>query len=74
MANKAPGLFKSSEAPVKRQVLKLLLQNCQDNDATLCVAYRSPFDLFAEVTSRTEWLPRLDSNQDTQIQSLESYL
>lgn len=58
VANKAPGLFKSSEVTVKRQILKLLLQNCQVNDASLCVAYRSPFDLFAKATSRTKWLPR----------------
>lgn len=57
VANKAPGLFKSSEVTVKRQILKLLLQNCQVDDVSLCVAYRSPFHLFAKATSRTEWLP-----------------
>ena len=73
VANKAPGLFKSSEATVKRQILKLLLQNCQANGATLSVAYRSSFDLFAKATSRTEWLPRMDSNHDKQIQNLLCY-
>ncbi len=61
VANKAPGLFRSSEVTVKRQILKLLLQNCQVDDVSLCVAYRSPFDLFAKATSRTEWLACLDN-------------
>jgi hypothetical protein len=68
VANKAPGLFKSSEVQVKRQILKLLLQNCQVDDVSLCVAYRSPFHLFAKATSRTEWLPELDNTKNLQAQ------
>jgi hypothetical protein len=60
VANKAPSLFKGSEPTVKRQILKLLLQNCQVKGVTLYPTYRSPFDMFAEGASRTKWLPLLD--------------
>ena len=60
VANKAPDLFKSSESQVKRQILKLLLQNCQVNDVTLCPTYRSPFHVFVKGASRQKWLPHLD--------------
>ncbi|OGW90904.1 MAG: hypothetical protein A3D28_06410 [Omnitrophica bacterium RIFCSPHIGHO2_02_FULL_63_14] len=59
VANKAPDLFKSSESQVKRQILKLLLQNCQVNDVTLCPTYRSPFHVFVKGASRQKWLPGL---------------
>ena len=36
VASKAPSFFKSSEPEVKRQIVKLVLQNCSVNDATLC--------------------------------------
>ena len=62
VANKAPALFKGSEPTVKRQILKLLLQNCQVNGATLCPTYRSPFGAFAKGASHQKWLPGQGSN------------
>ncbi|MDD5237350.1 MAG: recombinase family protein [Candidatus Omnitrophica bacterium] len=62
LANKAPALFESSEPEIKRQLLKLTLQNCELNDATLCPTYRKPFSIFAEGLSRHNLLPREDSN------------
>ena len=73
IANRAPDIFKSSEPATKRELIKLILQNPVVKDATLCATYRSPFNLFAEGASRQEWLPRVDSNHDAEIQSLVAY-
>ena len=62
LANKAPKLFESSEPTVKHQLLKLLLQNCTVNDATLIPQIRSPFHMFVKGASRHEWLPGQGSN------------
>ncbi|MDD5432508.1 MAG: recombinase family protein [Candidatus Omnitrophica bacterium] len=62
VANKAPQLFESSEPEIKRQLLKLTLQNCELKDATLCPTIRRPFSIFAEGSSRQNWLPLVDSN------------
>ena len=63
LANRAPEVFESSEPEAKRQILKILLQNCLVKDATLIPTTRSPFSLLAKGASRQEWLPRLGSNQ-----------
>ena len=62
LANKAPAIFKSSEPEVKRQLIKLILQNPTINDVTLCATYRNPFSMFAKGASRHNWLPGQDSN------------
>jgi hypothetical protein len=58
LANKAPQLFESSEPEIKRQLLKLTLQNYELHDATLCPTYRSPFCIFAEGSSLHTELPK----------------
>jgi hypothetical protein len=58
IANKAPAIFKSSEAEVKRQLIKLVLQNPTINDVTPSATYRKPFSIFAEGSSRHTWLPK----------------
>ena len=63
LASRAPEVFESSEPAAKRQILKILLQNCVVNDATVVPTIRSPFSLFAKGASRIAWLPRLGSNQ-----------
>ena len=62
IANKAPALFKGSEPETKRQILKLLLQNCEVKGVNLCPTYRSPFGSFAKGASRQKWLPGQGSN------------
>jgi hypothetical protein len=57
LANRAPEIFESSEPEAKRQILKILLQNCVVNDATLVPTIRSPFSLLAKGASRQEKLP-----------------
>jgi len=57
VANRAPEIFEGSEPAAKRQILKILLQNCVVNDATLVPTIRSPFSLLAKGASRHKWLP-----------------
>lgn len=57
LSNKAPEIFDSSEPTAKRQLLRLLLQNCVVDDATLVPTIRSPFHYFVKGASRHEWLP-----------------
>jgi site-specific DNA recombinase len=63
LASRAGELFESSGPELKRQILKLVLQNCEVDGVSLCPTYRSPFNLMAEGAFRTNWLPGLDSNQ-----------
>ena len=60
LANKAPTIFKSSEPEVKRQLIKLILQNPIVNGTTLNATIRKPFSLWAKGPSRTNWLPQVD--------------
>lgn len=62
LSQRAADLFDSSEPVVKRQIIKLLLQNCEVGDVSLCPTYRSPFHVFAEGAIRQEWLPSQGSN------------
>ncbi len=62
LANKAPEIFKSSEAEVKRHLIKLVLQNPVINDTTLSAIIRNPFNIFAEGASRHTWLPGQSSD------------
>ena len=64
LASRAGQIFESSEPVAKRQLLKLLLQNCIVNDATLVPTIRSPFHLFVKGASRTAWLPELVGNKN----------
>jgi len=52
LANKASAIFKSSEPDVKRQLIKLILQNPVINDATLNATIRKPFSLWAKKFGR----------------------
>jgi hypothetical protein len=61
LANKAPAIFKSSEPDVKRQLIKLILQNPAINDATLNATIRKPFSLWAKGLPRITKLPTMDS-------------
>ena len=68
VANQGPEIFESSEPEARRQVLKILLQNCVVNDATLIPQIRSPFSLFAKGASRLRWLADVDAKRTTQRQ------
>ncbi len=62
LANRASALFKSSEPKLKRQILKLALQNCTIKDENLSFTYKNPFNVLAEGVYCNNWLPGQDSN------------
>ena len=62
LANRANELFLSSEPNIKRQLLKLVLQNCEIKDGTLRYSLNYPFSEIFNYTKRQEWHPWPDSN------------
>lgn len=63
LASKASELFKSSEVSEKKLIIKSTLQNLEMDQGILRYSWLKPFDKIAYFTERTDWLPRLDSNQ-----------
>lgn len=63
LASKAGELFESSEPAEKREILKLLLQNCTLDGTSVCYDLKKPFDTLFDLGSRHIWLPRVDSNR-----------
>jgi DNA invertase Pin-like site-specific DNA recombinase len=62
LCNKAHRLY-LQQTPLKRaKLLHYLLSNCALDNATLCPTYRKPFDIIAKGLSRSNWLPREDSD------------
>ena len=60
LADRAYELFKSSEAEEKRQLLKLVLQNCKLKGKKLQYTLKKPFDSILFHSSRSAWLPLKD--------------
>ena len=56
LANRAYDLFLSSELTIKRQLLKLLLQNCEIKDASLTYKLNYPFSTIFNYTKSHNWL------------------
>ena len=62
LCNKAHRLY-LRQTPMKRtKLLRYILSNCTLVDGSLTPTYRKPFDLLAKGLSRSEMLPREDSN------------
>lgn len=59
----APLLFKSSNAPLKNKLLKILLSNLEIKENHLSYKRWSPFDALASCIETQSWLRQLDSNQ-----------
>jgi len=57
LANKAYDLFISSEPEIKRQLLQLVLQNCEIKDASLTYKLNYPFSAIFNCTQSQTWLP-----------------
>ena len=57
LANRAYDLFLSSEPDIKRQLLKLLLQNCEINNGSLRYTLNYPFSTIFKYTKSHNWLP-----------------
>lgn len=62
LASRASELFESSEVEEKRQLLKLILQNCKLKERKLQFTLEKPFDTILHYANRSAWLPGLDSN------------
>ena len=56
LANRAYDLFLSSEPDIKRQLLKLLLQNCEINNGSLRYTLNYPFSTIFKYTKSHNWL------------------
>jgi hypothetical protein len=54
-------------------LLSLVPSNCVIDELNVYPEYNIPFNLIAQSAKTEDWLGGLDSNQDSQIQSLESY-
>ena len=60
LANRAYDLFKSSEPGIKRQLLKLVLQNCEIDNVSLRYTLNYPFSAIFNFTNSHKWLPLYD--------------
>jgi len=56
LANRAYDLFLSSEPAIKRQLLKLLLQNCEIDHGSLRYTLNYPFSAIFSYTKSHSWL------------------
>ena len=62
LASKAGELFESSEPDEKREILKLLLQNCTLNGSSVCYDLKKPFDTLFDLGTRQIWLEERNCN------------
>lgn len=51
-----PELYKSSTNPMKRQLINIVLSNCQLDGVSLCYKIRKPFNDFANINGFEDWL------------------
>ena len=63
LCNRAYGLYLQQEPREGAKILHTILSNCTMDGVTLVPEMRKPFDIIVKGLSRTEWLPRLGSNQ-----------
>ena len=63
LAKRALDIFKSSEVPEKRQLLKFLFQNLRLDGKNPLYELSSPFNLLAELSTCPNWLRGPDSNR-----------
>ena len=63
LCNRAYGLYLQQESREGAKILHTILSNCTMDGVTLVPEMRKPFDIIVKGLSRTEWLPRLGSNQ-----------
>ena len=60
LASRAYDLFLSSEPMIKRQLLKLLFQNCEIENGSLRYTLNYPFSEIFSYTKSHNWLPLYD--------------
>lgn len=62
LASRCADLFERSTIDEKRQMIGFVLSNLELEGPNLRYALRKPFDLFADLASRQEWLPAPSAN------------
>ncbi len=62
LANKASELFESSKTSEKRELINFVFSNLSLRGKELEYTLRQPFDMMVNLSTRSEWLPRKDSN------------
>ncbi len=62
LAHSEYDLFLSSDPDIKRQLLKLVLQNCEIDNGSLTYTLNYPFSAIFDCTKRSDWLLGQDSN------------
>lgn len=62
LASNIVELFDRSNTDEKRQLIGYMFSNLELEDSKLRYTLRKPFNLFADLASYKEWLPRKDSN------------
>lgn len=67
IASRAPELFESSEQDEKRELLKLLLQNCTLDGRIVHYDLKKPFDSIFVFGSRQNWLPLVDVFRNREV-------
>jgi site-specific DNA recombinase len=73
LAQKAHSMYLAQDPAEQAKLLSLVLSNCEVDEVSVYPKYNIPFNLIAQRAKTEDWLGGLDSNQDSQIQSLESY-
>jgi site-specific DNA recombinase len=73
LAQKAHSLYLAQDPAEQAKLLSLVLSNSEVDEVSVYPKYNMPFDLIAQRAKTEDWLGGLDSNQDSQSQSLESY-
>ncbi|MFC1700376.1 recombinase family protein [Patescibacteria group bacterium] len=63
LCHTAHKLFLSGNIDQKKALLRSVSSELYLKDGKVDVTYKNPFDVIAKAGSRTDWLPRLDSNQ-----------
>lgn len=65
LSQRAHSLYLKQNFREKAKLIRILTSNCTLLNATPYPTYRKPFDLLAKGLSRSNWLPREDSNLRT---------
>jgi site-specific DNA recombinase len=73
LAQNAHSLYLAQNSTEQAKLLSLVLSNSEIDEVSVYHQYKMPFNLIAQRAKTEDWLGGLDSNQDSQSQSLESY-
>ncbi len=73
LSNRLYSLYVNGTDEAKAKIARQIASNYSFDGATLTPTYKKPFSFWAKGLECPNWLPRMDSNHDIQIQNLKSY-